>query len=67
MVQVTQREEGRPALLSEVRALVQELLMQEQRSAKKQQVLSQLRAQYQVHIDTLLPTQPQQATPTSTR
>ena len=67
VVQVTQREEGRPALLSEVRAQVQELLQQEQRLAKKQQVLSQLRAQYQVHIDTLLPTQPQQATPTSTR
>lgn len=67
VVQVTQREEGRPALLSEVRAQVQELLLQEQRSAKKQQVLSQLRAQYQVQVETLLPTQPQQATPTSTR
>ncbi|HPH30014.1 MAG TPA: peptidylprolyl isomerase, partial [Pseudomonadota bacterium] len=67
VVQVTQREEGRPALLSEVRAQVQELLQQEQRLAKKQQVLSQLHAQYQVHIDTLLPMQPQQATPMSTR
>ena len=67
VVQVTQREEGRPALLSEVRAQVQELLQQEQRLAKKQHVLSQLHAQYQVHIDTLLPMQPQQATPTSTR
>lgn len=51
MVQVTQREEGRPALLSEVRAQVQELLLQEQRLAKKQQVLSRLRAVSGSHRD----------------
>lgn len=69
VVQVTQREEGRPALLSEVRAQVQELLLQEQRLAKKQQVLSQLRAQYQVHVDSVSPTQlqPLLATPKSPR